>query len=255
MSIRHIASVTSIKPGTVIGFVLVRKHIKHRVGSEYAAWGHTIMGDVGRFPVTLVEDDRHSNIGKCRLVATIPGTVIDNDYQSRCAGVAYGSEKINDMVGQREEFDHSWSIQTFFDGQSSDLAFHIDPEYVEKLVVDVQEYLIGHIQDCNDALQNLVNTLETPSNIFGVVGEFGGKHDKYQAGFASHQASQLADALKLLECVQSAKCYTIRPLSVSEQIDGWVKYNVSQRNLMDSNDTFHEVDTTQNVPYKIGQLV
>jgi hypothetical protein len=257
MSVRSLAQVTTIPNGTVVGFVLVRKHIEHRVSSEYAAWGHTIMGDAGRFPVKLVRSEQYNDRGLARerLVAEIPGTVVNNDYQSRCAGVAYGSDRINDMVGRRETFTHSWSIDTFFNGQSSELAFYIEPEYIANLVVEVQEYLLGVIAEANEGIQSLVNMLTTPCGTDGVVGEFDGKYDRLQAGHCAFHAANLQKALKLLETIQGENKFQTKPLTVQEQIDGWRECNANYRRLMDSNDQHYGVDTNTNIPYPMKETV
>jgi len=251
--IRHLADITTIPSGTVIGFVRVGTHIEHRVSSEYAAWGHTIMGDKGHFPIKLVHsnDSRNRGLARARLVAEIPGTVVSNDYQSRCGGVAYGSERINDMKGQRDSFVHSWTLGNLFCDDKADEMFYIEPEYVAKLVEEVQNYLYGVIHDYKDGMDQLISMLQTPCGLNGQIRD--DKYNRYQTDQMRWQAESMAKNLRIMEEIQGAKRFRTEPLTVEEQIEGWNARFKSNLKTMDANDNFHGIDTKENIPFPLEE--
>ena len=236
-------NIEGIETGTVIGFVRLGKHVEHMVTSEVAAWGHTIQGDIGRFPVRLVNCKKQYHRVGCpsvMLVAEVPGTVSWSNYTSLFGGAAVGKSKINEMVGERESFNMSWGITALFN-QSSDLMFHINPEFVEPIITALRNELLGSAKHDYESMTMLMQNLGEFCGSDGVVGKYEGKHDRRQAGMTAHYAGSIEKDLRLLAQIEDVCGCTETP-TIDEIVEQWKNKwdNVGQ---MNNNDTFHSIDT------------
>lgn len=235
----------NIPHGTVIGKVHVDKHLEHRVTCEYAAWGHTIKGDMGRFDLYLGNTNQ-GGIYKTALFAKIPGTVSSSYYAAHFGGVAVGSRGVDEMVGQRESFTH----RVNFDDVFADHQISINPEFVETVIKTVTEFINNAVAYHQASMTCLTDKLLTPCNHQGVVGEFDGQYDRYQAGHAAYHAEHIVKLLRLMEKIVGYNSNK----AMDEIINSWVTRftkNISQWN---SNDRYNKIDTTKNIQADIKSV-
>lgn len=213
-----------------VGTINVSKPFEETDSYECAAWYKKWETDTGVFPI--YENDEG------RLIAKIPATCTGSNFTSLFGGVACGSPKVDEEVGDRKDMTKVFPKSAAF----TNFEIAIEPEHIGRFVDDVLEEHGDKFEDdsrriATEYAPNATRRSGTSGEPEGTVSE--GKYDEYRIGWAKVTLRQMMESASILETLFHPTP-TDRHQNLDEVKASWEKKYEYHKQLWESNRRHHE---------------